>query len=411
MSICRDLIEYSNPVTGQTVKHHILYSEDNERYLLSQANIYLHDTARHALNTSKRYSSALMRFFEFLLLNEKEASSSDCDFYLHADNDSLRAWQVQRIIERNSLGKDFPSEKTVYDEAVLVSDFYHWLEQNDYPTSINVATKKWVANFKESDLLAYIAKKSKTVKDSKQFKVVKKRHQKSELNSFLTIEQIKEALSLYSDPVYAALFKLCMATGLRPSGAVQFPYVGFGENSHISSWENMHQEYKDKTYFNFFVVEKSKARKLKVNVNCFSSIYTAYKPELEKRRNLYKLNKGAEPPLSAFWFTDKGEIVTEAKIANATNYMAKKLSFDFTFYDSRHWYATMFMLEHLKNTNNDTSYNAAVEQALIEQIGHSSIKTTYEFYIKKALLYLHVINNPEMSDLVTTKGFLSLLDG
>ena len=68
MSICRDLIEYSNPVTGQTVKHHILYSEDNERYLLSQANIYLHDTARHALNTSKRYSSALMRFFEFLLL-------------------------------------------------------------------------------------------------------------------------------------------------------------------------------------------------------------------------------------------------------------------------------------------------------------------------------------------------------
>jgi len=409
MKICREFITYSNPVTGQPVEHHVLYSEGAKRYLLSQVNIYLHDTARHSKNTSLRYSGALAKFFGFLISESEIKLSDEHDFYLLSDNDSLKSWQVQRIIDRDKAEQNFPSEKTVYDEAVLVSDFYHWLQQNNYPSLVNIVTKKCIANFKDSDLLAHIAKEVGAVKDSKQFQVFKKRQQKNEMSSFLTIEQIKKAIASYSDPVYAALFKFCMATGLRPSGAVQYPYKGFGVNSHISLWENMAEKYTGKSNFTFTVTEKGKTRKLKININCFLNIYTAYRPHLNHRRSLYKLKYGTEAPLSAFWFTDKGEIVTATKISNATNYMKKKLDFDFDFYDSRHWYATMFILEHLKNTNNDTSYNAAVEQALIEQIGHSSIVTTYAYYIDKALLYKHVIDNPEMSDLISVQGFLSLL--
>ena len=410
MEICRELISYSNPVTNQPVKHHILYSKGTKRCLLSQVNIYLHDTARHSENTSLRYSGVLSRFFRFLISENQISSDEMHDFYLQADNDSLKAWQVQQIINRNELGKSRPSEKSVYDSAVLVTDFYYWLEQNDYPSSINVHTKKWVAKFKENDLLAYIAKGSKRVKDSKQIKVFKSRTQIYKPDDLLTIEQIKTALESYSDPVYPALYKLCMGTGLRPSGAVRFPYKGFGPNSHISPWENMREEYANKAFFKYYVKEKGKARKVKINTNCFETIYIAYKPLLYKRRALYKLKHGKEAPLSAFWFDKKGKIVTEKMISDASYYVSKKLDFDFKFYNSRHWFATMFILEHLKNTKGNISYNAAVEQALIDQLGHGKIGTTYEFYIKKAMLYAHVIDNPGMSDLITDKGFLSLLD-
>lgn len=329
-----------------------------------------------------------------------------------ADNNSLKAWQAERIIDREIQDKNRPSEKTVFDDACIVSDFYLWLKNNYYPSPMAIETKEWVANFKDNNLLSYIQTRVKEVKNNKSIKVGKRRFQEQPSYNHFTNEQVGKILSSYADPVYAALFKFCMSTGLRSSEALKYPFKGFAENSHISLWENMDDKFKDQTSFPFVLVGKGdKVRSVNINVNDFKEICEDYRPLLIERRALYKKNhNGKDAPLDVFWFNKVGKPITPKMISDATTYANTKVDFHFEFYDSRHWYATMFMIEHLKNTNGDTSFNAAVNEALRSQLGHDDISTTFKYYIDKARLYIEFVHKGNALEVVTENGFLSTLN-
>ncbi|RLV60172.1 site-specific integrase [Parashewanella curva] len=413
MIIKREYIKYKHSLTGLLCSHHILYIDDEEIFLLSHVNIYLSEKCSSSKNTSSRYSRVLQNFFTFLV----ESTNKDNlipEIFLLGTESKLKEWQIKRIYNRNLNDLKRPSEKTIYNDACLVHDFYYWLKNNGYHSPINVTSKKWIANFKsENDLLSYTHKHQKNIKENKTIKALSRRVQTntSEKN-ILSIEEIKKALSLYNDHVYPLLFKFCSFTGLRPSEVVQFPYHGTGLNSHISSWQNMEKIYHNETNFIFNVEGKgNKLRKVKINCSEFASLYSLYQPHLIKRRKLYRKKYNKECPLNILWLNKTGTPVTSKMISDRSYSVNKKLDFNFEFYDSRHWYATMFMVIHLKNTNGELAYNSAVEQALMNQIGHESIVTTYQHYISKAQLYLEYMKkDPRVGELYSSQELLSLLD-
>ncbi|MCC4852537.1 site-specific integrase, partial [Vibrio lentus] len=72
-------------------------------------------------------------------------------------------------------------------------------------------------------------------------------------------------------------------------------------------------------------------------------------------------------------------------------YIAKKKlkNFGWSFHSTRDWYATMFIIRHLSREKiNASHYDAAIEDSLRRQLGHSDIRTTYMHYVRVASILL-----------------------
>lgn len=106
------------------------------------------------------------------------------------------------------------------------------------------------------------------------------------------------------------------------------------------------------------------------------------------RRKLLQKKYPDINPDSVFFINRLGHPVTPKMISSMT-YVAKQdlIDFPWSFHSARPWYATQYMINNLsKNQLKAQFYNAAVEDGLRKQLGHSDIKTTYMYYIKMALV-------------------------
>lgn len=209
-------------------------------------------------------------------------------------------------------------------------------------------------------------------------------------------DDIKSLISSYSDIVYPAMFIHALSTGLRPDGACQMPYIGYGENNHIRTYpEILNTIYpidgNDISTFDFRVVEKgSKPRVIKVNLNAWKAVCELYYPYYAERRAKYKKNNPKGNPDHHFFLTKNGVPVTPPMISSATNYAKGKLNkFKWSFRNTRDWYATNFIIKSLTSEQvHNGYYNIAVDEALQEQLGHNDYKTTYNYYIRVASIIL-----------------------
>ncbi|WP_236100847.1 hypothetical protein [Pseudomonas argentinensis] len=385
-------LDYRTVEYDKAVEHYIMIaSNKNKNYLLSMPNLYLYEKTRSSLQTSKRYATILTKFYKFISVLPRFKNINPGDYHTHITNKDLKRWQVHRQTDRVINNKLRPKSETIFNDACVVLYFFKWLHEREIATQFRIHLKTWIANFRSHHLLNYIQKRAKQTIDSSSIKVLDREARQKRAKTLISSQDISTLTESYPDPVFKCLFKLALATGMRPMELVDFPYMGTGKNRHILPYSEMD---KTATTFTYNLVGKgNKHREIIIPAYALEMVNTEYtEKEYAKRAKLYRENYGKKCPLSILFLTDRGEPVTVERIANATNYAkqlaaAKDPSFKSSniFYHTRKWWPTLMMIQH-HGTEGILEKNAevldlAITEVIMNQLGHENFTTTYNHYL------------------------------
>lgn len=413
LNIDRSLITYKCELTNREVKHYVLIVHQDERkILLSYANLFLYKKTSLSVSTSNRYSNILSKFYRFLS-NQDKFHSIDCSQY-HAivDNNDIKRWQIQRQEDRVTSQKLFPTLATIFEEAKILLTYFKWLHDCGINSNVKIELVTWKANFKDLSLLNYVNKKEKKTISSKGIQILEKEVRQKVVHTLISNKEIKLFIESFSDPVYAALFKLSLGTAMRPMDLCKFPYLGRGANKHIMPYSSMDQGAPTCKY----TVHNSKGkktRKIVINMADLKILEDYYiRPYYFERVAKYEKKYGKKCPPSILFLNSNGDPVTPAKISSRSNDAKKRaitLDSSFregvSFYDARHWWPTMFLIRTYKDellTAAADVIMTAAAQVLTEQMGHEHIETTFKYYIDKARI-LTLANKGYVNDIVTNQ--------
>ncbi len=394
-AIDRQVIEYEEPDTGLYIRHHILIAKTlKANCLLSHANLFLMNDARSSLNTSNRYSSIISMFYRFLSTEPNFADKEIANYHAFVTNSDIRRWQISRQIERIAKQSLSPASETIYEDAKVLLGYFHWLNTNGYLTNVNIELKTCIANFKSERMLAYIQAKARVTINSKNIRILDKESRQLAFNSLITSEEVRQYLASFVDPAYAVMFKLALGTAMRPIDLCKFPYIGDRKNVHILPYSEMDKE---KLTFEYtaYGSKGNKTRTIVVHRDDLKMLDESYiKPLYEARRKLYKERYGKDCPLSVLFLNNQGVPITPTMIASRGTAAKKKAQAThkgfrdcITFYDSRHWWPTVFLIQFFGDDLLTKAVDylwAACAEALKMQMGHASIETTFYHYVDKA---------------------------
>lgn len=407
----RKILTYISPELGIQVKHYVLIAHaDGRKALLSHANLFLYSFTRSSLQTSSRYSSIISMFYKFLSTLDKFKNIDISQYHGLATSLDIKRWQYDRQIRRVAKQSLKPSSETIYEDLKILLLFFHWLNTNGYLTNVDVQTKSNIAYFKRNRLLAYIQAKARVGIDAKNVRILDKESRQRHRRTLISESEIRLYLECFTDPVYKTLFKLALGTAMRPMDLCKFPYMGNGKNSHIMPYSEM-----DKTPKTFeYTVHASKGNKTRtivVHRDDLKELDESYiKPYYEQRKQRYKERYGKDCPLSILFLTKDGRPVTAKKIGVRGNVAkGKALALDdnfresVNFYESRHWWPTMFLIRFFKEdllTNAVDVMWAACGDALVMQLGHEDIETTFNHYVDMSRVVM-LANNGRVTELIT----------
>ena len=390
-------IKYKSIDSLGIAEHYILktVNASGKEMLLSHPNLFLYHETNDSLNTSKRYAAIISKFYSYLSTQDKFLKIDISKYHVIADNRDIRRWQIDRQTKRVEKQSVKPTSETIFEEARVLLNFFKWLLGVGYITNVSIQHKDWIANFKSKRMLNYIQKRAKTAIDSKNIQVLDKERRQSSSKSLITNQEIKALLNAYSDPVYSALLKLSLGTGMRPMELVQFPYIGNGKNKQIIPYSEMD---KDNATVDYELIGKGKKQRvIKVNIKDLKELDEQYiKKHYVERKKKYKKKFGVDCPPSVLFLTKSGSPVTSGKISRRSNDAKLKAMQNYpefrekiTFYEARHWWPTMFVIEFFKEkllTESSEFLYLAFADALKNNMGHEDLETTYEYYIDMARL-------------------------
>lgn len=390
-------IKYKSIDSLGIAEHYILktVNASGKEMLLSHPNLFLYHETNDSLNTSKRYAAIISKFYSYLSTQDKFLKTDISKYHVIADNRDIRRWQIDRQTKRVEKQSVKPTSETIFEEARVLLNFFRWLLGVGYITNVSIQHKDWIANFKSKRMLNYIQKRAKTAIDSKNIQVLDKERRQSSSKSLITNQEIKALLNAYSDPVYSALLKLSLGTGMRPMELVQFPYIGNGKNKQIMPYSEMD---KDNATVDYELIGKGKKQRvIKVNIKDLKELDEQYiKKHYVERKKKYEKKFGVDCPPSVLFLTKSGSPVTSGKISRRSNDAKLKAMQNYpefrekiTFYEARHWWPTMFVIEFFKEkllTESSEVLYVAFAEALKNNMGHEELETTYEYYIDMARL-------------------------
>lgn len=390
-------IKYKSIDSLGIAEHYILktVNASGKEMLLSHPNLFLYHETNDSLNTSKRYAAIISKFYSYLSTQDKFLKADISKYHVIADNRDIKRWQIDRQTKRVEKQSVKPTSETIFEEARVLLNFFRWLLGVGYITNVSIQHKDWIANFKSKRMLNYIQKRAKTAIDSKNIQVLDKERRQSSSKSLITNQEIKALLNAYSDPVYSALLKLSLGTGMRPMELVQFPYIGNGKNKQIMPYSEMD---KDNATVDYELIGKGKKQRvIKVNIKDLKELDEQYiKKHYVKRKKKYEKKFGVDCPPSVLFLTKSGSPVTSGKISRRSNDAKLKAMQNYpefrekiTFYEARHWWPTMFVIEFFKEkllTESSEVLYVAFAEALKNNMGHEELETTYEYYIDMARL-------------------------
>ena len=388
-------ISYQDPDSARKREHCVLIAETRKQStLLSHANLYLAEKTSGSLDTSRRYAIVIAQFYKYLATQPKYKKYGVHQYHVVADNRDIRRWQVERQIQRERDQNVSPSSETIFSDAKQLLLFFSWLRENGYITNVRVKYKTWVANFKSRRLLSYITKKAVRVIDGKNIEVLDKENRQRKLRSLITDSEINRLINSFYDPVYAVMFKLCLATAMRPMDLCKFPYIGVGFNKHILPFSDMSIVTNEIEY----TVLKSKGNKdrtieiVAADLKMLEDEYIL--PFYQKRKKLYEKKFKKKCPPGLLFINKSGVPVTPTMVANRTWYAALKarradptFRRGVDFYQARHWWPTQYLLKTYGEeilTSRPDVLHAAAAQVLTNQMGHSDISTTFKYYVDVA---------------------------
>lgn len=391
-NVRKQTIEYRDPDSGRMRHHYVLIADTNRQcVLLSHANLYLAEVTSSSLDSSKRYSTVISQFYNYIATQTKFKKYGVHQYHVVADNRDIRRWQVERQIKREREQSISPTSETIYGDAKQLLLFFGWLKMNGYTTNVKVGYKTWKANFKNKRLLSYITMKARRVVNGANIEVLDKHHRQKKLRSLINDSEIRLLIDSFPDPVYSAMFKFCLATAMRPMDLCKFPYVGSGENIHIMPFSDMGSPH---GIIDYAVLNSkgNKDREIKINARDLQVLEIEYIiPLYHKRKKLYEMKYKRKCPPRILFLNKTGDPVTPERISNRTLYAVQKArSLDpsfrkgVDFYQARHWWPTQYLLkqyaEEILTTRPDV-LNAAAAQVLTNQMGHSDISTTFKYYV------------------------------
>ena len=409
--IKRKLLDYHCPSLGRQVTHYALIAQlPKKKLLLSHPNLFLYDTTRSSEKTSSRYSSVISMFYKFLSTEEKFKDLDPSQYHAVVDNLDLKRWQLARQIARVAKQSLKPTSETIFEDAKIVLVFCHWLNLKGYRTNVKVEIKTHTANFKRNSLLAYVQAKARTSIRAKNIQALDKEARQRQRRTLITASEIKTYLQAFTDPVYSVMFKLALGTAMRPMDLCTVPYLGNGANAHIMPYSEMDQE---PTLFNFTVYgsKGNKTRTIKIHRDDLRVLDEQYiQPYYDERRKKYKKRFGEDCPLDILFLNAQGLPVTPEKISSRGNAakdkaVAKDKTFraSLNFYESRHWWPTMFLISYFKEdllTSSADVLWAACGEALVQQMGHEDVSTTFAHYIDMGRVVM-MANKGKMTELIT----------
>ncbi|MDU0701898.1 site-specific integrase [Pseudomonas aeruginosa] len=406
----RKIISYTSPEIGLATTHYILIAKTTSKdILLSHPNLFLYSNTRSSLRTSARYSSVIAMFYRFLSNQEKFYNSCPSQYHALVDNKDIKQWQVSRQIARVATQNAKPSSETIFEDAKVLLTFFNWLNGSGYLTNVDIRKNKVIASFNRSKMLSYVQAKARVSIDSKNIRVLDKEARQSERRTLITDSEIRTYLQCFTDPVYKALFKLALGTAMRPMDLCGFPFLGNGKNAHIMPYSEMDHDQRSFEY-TVYGSKGNKTRTIIINGDDLKELDEQYiKPFYEARRMKYKKRFGHDCPPSILFLNSRGLPVTPSKIAsrgNAAKMKAVSLDENFresvTFYESRHWWPTMFLIcffkEDILKENVEVLW-AACGEILINQMGHEDIETTFAYYIDMARVVV-LANKGRVTELV-----------
>lgn len=399
LQISRLLITYMCAMSGRMLTHYVLIATAmNKRYMLSHANLFLRHATSGSTDTSSRYSNVISMFYRYLSTLEKYQDVPVAQYHLLVDNDDLKNWQIKRNIDRLAKQSIKPSTETIEIDAKVIYGFFYWLNDEGYPSCLNYKLETWQPNFKNEGLLNYIKREAKVVLSSKGIKALDRESRQRRAYSLITNEEIKDLLENFHDPVYPAMFKLALGTAMRPMDLCEFPYAGNGFNRHIQPWDNMTFENATVDY-RVDASKGNKTRDIKIHRDDLETLYKHYTKDLyAPRAELYAKKFGKPCPPSILFLNVDGVPVTPKMVSVRSNAAKRrainagsKMRESVCFYDSRHWWPTVFLIKRFKSGllgQLSEVRDAAAMQVLKTQMGHAKLQTTYEHYVDVARVVL-----------------------
>jgi len=403
-------IKGTNLATDESIDSYGLYVDNRNGHhiLLSHATQFIAIKGKNSTNTANAYAENIKRFITWLLKEKRYYQY----FWADIDNDTLKKWQMSRINKRIESGKTTPSDETIHRDASLILEFYFWANSQGVSTGIDVVTKKKssiLVDYRDSDFLAHVKKKEKEVIDTSNISVPRTKTVKPKNRyDLLQPPQIKEYINSVSDDVYKFIFLTSLATGLRREETVQIPYVGEGRNAHVMQAAQMRKN-KDEKFKIYIIGKRNKERGVNISEKDWNTISNEYHPLFIKRRILYNIKYGSSLPLSVLWLTKSGDPVTIKMISNAFDYAQKVSGIAAHIHLARHWYATTFVIKGLGDKLfGKVAYNAALDESLRLQLGHSSVRTTYQTYVNTARFYMNM-DTGFFSELYGEEGLIAAL--
>jgi len=399
IELTRKLICYSCPLSGKATSHYILIAQNGEkRYLLSHPNLYLRAATSQSEDTSNRYSNVISMFYRHLSFLDKYKGVELAQYHSLVSNEDLKSWQVQRAIDRQAQQSIRPSTQTIVDDAKLVYGFLYWLDCEGYSSCLTFKLKTWQPNFKSEELLSYIKRQAKVALDAKGIKALDREWRQKKSYSLITNEEIFDLLGGFHDPVYAVMFRFALDTAMRPMDLCKFPYAGNGPNAHVQPWDNMSFE-KATVEYRIFWSKGRKHRDIQIHQKALKMLFDDYTNILyPSRAELYAKRYGRPCPPSILFLNSTGVPVTTKMVrtrSNAAKVRAirngSKMRADVCFYDSRHWWPTMYLIKHFgSKLLGDISEvkDMAAMQALKAQMGHAYLHTTFDHYVDVARVLL-----------------------
>lgn len=372
--------------------------------------MFIYNNASSSVATSNRYSSVISKYYKFLSTQEKFKNVGVDKYHVLADNRDIKRWQVSRQIERVKSQSAKPSSESIYNDAKSLLVFFSWLKDAGYPTCTEVKKRDWVANFKSDDLLNYVKREAKVKIDFKNVTVLDKESRQKRTHTLISNQEITWLRESFSDPVYDAMFMLCIGTAMRPIDLCKFPYIGSGSNAHIMPYSDMDQS--EKT-FDFDVINSKggKSRKIIINAKDLERLESDYiNKYYYERKKLYETKYGQDCPVHILFLNKFGRPVTPTMVASRGNHAKVNAMENFpkfregtTFYSARDWWPTMFLIRFFKKELLSESTDAmylAVAEVIRNQMGHEDISTTYKHYIDMARLIV-IAHEGRVNELAT----------
>ncbi|BCS45651.1 MULTISPECIES: site-specific integrase [Pseudomonas syringae group genomosp. 2] len=399
ITIERRVLTYPHAFNPRRLRsHYILIAVDrSKKTMLSHANLYLEDVSS-SLDTSNRYSNLISKFYRYLSTLEKYKEVPVSSYHSLVDNLDLREWQIQREVDRVAAQSSSPNTETIIEDAKRVYGFFEWLKKKDYPSCVSFQYKTWQANFKDEELLAHIKRKALSVLDGRGIRALDNEFYQNRSYTLPTNSEIKGLISAYTDPVYAAMFKLSLGSAMRPMDLCKFPYLGNGKNAHIMPYENMRIDDVTVDYHISFSKGK-KSRTIKIHHLDLKALDDHYiKEHYAPRAELYKKRFGKPCPPTILFLSSRGIPVTSKMISRRTvaaRELARKkdpsIRESVRFYDARHWWPTIFLIRRFKHGlkgQMSEVRDAAAMQVIKDQMGHRHLITTYNHYLDLARILL-----------------------